>query len=139
MSADNRPEASSADAASSTPFSDEELDFFRELLLSKRQDAMDDKEWMMEQVKDAREQSGNDSAYSYHMADAGTDAQEREKLYRLIAHKQRFINSLDRALDRIDSRTYGICSVTGQPIAKQRLIMVPHTTKSVEGKRKQYR
>jgi RNA polymerase-binding protein DksA len=120
-----------------TPFSDKELEHFRSLILDKRASAQDDVERMRGQLEDAREQAENDTAYSFHMADAGTDAMEREKLYLMIARQQKYIGYLDRALERIDNRTYGVCKVTGQPISKERLEAVPHTEISIEAKLQQ--
>jgi len=120
-----------------TPFTDEELEHFKELILKRRKNARDDIERMREQVKEAKEHAGDDSAYSFHMADAGTDAMEREKLYLMIARQQKYIRYLDRALERIENKTYGICKVTGEPIAKERLEAVPHTEISIEAKQKQ--
>ena len=60
-----------------TPFSDETLQHFKDLILEKRDAAHDDVNRMKSQLADAREQSENDTAYSHHMADAGTDAMER--------------------------------------------------------------
>lgn len=120
-----------------TPFSDEELAHFKELILKKREDATEDIDRMRAQLEDAREQSEGDSAYSFHMADAGTDAMEREKLYLMIARQQKYVGYLDRALDRIRNKTYGICKVTGQPISKERLEAVPHTEISIAAKLKQ--
>ncbi|GIV61704.1 MAG: RNA polymerase-binding protein DksA [Rhodothermaceae bacterium] len=120
-----------------TPFSDEELEYFRQLILKKRQAAIEDIERMKAQLADAREQSENDTAYSFHMADAGTDAMEREKLYLMIGRQQKYVGYLDRALERIDNKTYGICKVTGKPIPKERLEAVPHTEISIEAKLKQ--
>lgn len=94
---------------------------------------------MQAQIKDSREQSESDSAYSFHMADAGTDAMEREKLYLMLARQQKYIGYLDRALERIENRTYGVCRVTGKPISKERLEAVPHTEISIEAKLKQNR
>ena len=45
-----------------------------------------------------------------------------------------FIKKLQAALVRIEQKTYGICRVTGKLIPKGRLMAVPHTTLSVEGK-----
>jgi RNA polymerase-binding protein DksA len=119
-----------------TPFSDEQLEEFRALILKKHESAMEDIEAMRAQVEDSREHE-SDSAYSFHMADAGTDAMEREKLYLMIARQQKYVGYLERALDRIDNKTYGVCKVTGKPIAKERLMAVPHTEISIEAKRKQ--
>jgi DnaK suppressor protein len=119
-----------------TPFSDEELEEFRELILRKRSEALEEVENLRTQLEDSREHEG-DSAYSFHMADAGTDAMEREKLYLMVARQQKFVGYLDRALERVDNKTYGVCKATGKPIQKERLMAVPHTELSIEAKRKQ--
>ena len=120
-----------------TPFSDEELEHFKQLILKRRRAAREDIERMREQVQEAKEQAGDNTAYSFHMADAGTDAMEREKLYLMIARQQKYLGYLDRALERIENGTYGICKVTGKPIAKERLESVPHTEISIAAKQKQ--
>jgi len=120
-----------------TPFSDEELEHFKELILDRRREAREDIERMRGQIENAKEQSNDNTAYSFHMADAGTDAMEREKLYLMIARLQKYIGYLDRALERIENKTYGVCKVTGEPIAKERLEAVPHTQISIEAKKKQ--
>ena len=120
-----------------SPFNDEELAFFRDLILEKRRAAVEDIDSMKHQLEDAREQAENDTAYSFHMADAGTDAMEREKLYLMIARQQKYVGYLDRALDRVKNKTYGVCKVTGKAIAKERLMVVPHTETSMEAKTKQ--
>ncbi len=123
--------------AQKTMFSAEELAYFRGLIEDKRASAQDDIARMREQMADAREQSENDTAYSFHMADAGTDAMEREKLYLMVARQQKYVGYLDRALDRIENGTYGICKVTGEQIARERLEAVPHTEISIEAKLQQ--
>jgi len=120
-----------------TPFSDEELEHFRELILQRRREAKEEIEQMRKQVDQANEQSDDNTAYGIHMADAGTDAMEREKLHLMIARQQKYIGYLDRALERIDNKTYGVCRVTGEPIAKERLEAVPHTEISIEAKRQE--
>ncbi len=120
-----------------TSFSKKELQHFKELIVDKRHSAQEDIDGMRGQLADAREQAENDTAYSFHMADAGTDAMEREKLFLMIARQQKYIGYLDRALERIENRTYGVCKVTGQPISKERLEAVPHTEISIEAKLQQ--
>lgn len=120
-----------------TPFSEEELAHFKELILKRRRAAVEDTERMRSQIEEASEQASDNTAYSFHMADAGTDAMEREKLYLMIARQQKYIGYLDRALDRIENKTYGICKVTGKPISRERLEAVPHTEISIEAKLKQ--
>jgi RNA polymerase-binding protein DksA len=133
---DSRPEAD-ATSNRTTPFSDEELEHFRDLLLQRRREAKAEIEQMRTQIENAKEQSGDNTAYGIHMADAGTDAMEREKLHLMISRQQKYIGYLDRALERIDNQTYGVCRVTGNPIAKKRLEAVPHTEISIEAKRQE--
>ncbi|MES3631219.1 MAG: TraR/DksA C4-type zinc finger protein [Longimonas sp.] len=120
-----------------SPFSDEELQHFKELIMERRRKAKEDVERMRAQIEESREQAGDNTAYSFHMADAGTDAMEREKLHLMIARQQKYIGYLDRALERIKNGTYGICKVTGKPIAKERLEAVPHTEISIKAKKEQ--
>ena len=122
-----------------SPFTDEELNHFKELILKRRRAAKEDIDRMRAQIEEAREQAGDNTAYSFHMADAGTDAMEREKLHLMIARQQKYIGYLDRALERIENDTYGICKVTGKPIAKERLEAVPHTEISIDAKKEQKR
>jgi len=120
-----------------TPFTDEELEHFRDLVLQRRREAKAEIEQMREQIDAAKDQADDNTAYGIHMADAGTDAIEREKLHLMIARQQKYIGYLDRALERIDNKTYGVCRVTGEPIAKERLEAVPHTEISIEAKRQE--
>lgn len=120
-----------------TTFSDAELDHFKGLIVEKRNTAQEDIDRMRGQLADAKEQAENDTAYSFHMADAGTDAMEREKLYLMIARQQKYLGYLERALERIEDRTYGMCKVTGKAISKDRLEAVPHTEISIEAKLQQ--
>lgn len=135
------PNGSASSAANAgeteTPFSDEELEHFKELLLQRRREAKQEIDQMRGQIDEAKEQAGDNSAYGVHMADAGTDAMEREKLHLMIARQQKYIGYLDRALERIENGTYGICRVTGEPISKERLEAVPHTEISIEAKRQE--
>jgi RNA polymerase-binding protein DksA len=117
-----------------SPFSDEELEYFRGIILKKRDASEQELNSLQATLKDLGENSSDDSAYSFHMADAGTDAQEREKTYVLMNRTKKFIKYLDDALERIENKTYGICKVTGKPISKGRLEAVPHTQLSIEAK-----
>jgi RNA polymerase-binding transcription factor DksA len=121
-----------------TPFSDAELDEFRAIIDAKRAAAQADIDALRAQIRDSQ-QADNDSTYSVHMADAGTDAAGRESLYQTMARLQTFVGHLDRALARIEHKTYGVCRVTGQPIAKERLRAVPHTETTIEAKRDEQR
>ncbi len=120
-----------------SPYSDEELEYFREIILKKRSESEHDLEMLQSSLRESTENASDESAYSFHMADAGTDAQEREKTYMLFNRTKKFIRYLDDALTRIDNKTYGVCKVTGKKISKGRLEAVPHTQISIEAKLKQ--
>ncbi|MDZ7716208.1 MAG: molecular chaperone DnaK [Balneolaceae bacterium] len=119
-----------------SPYSDKELEYFRDIILKKREDAENELESLQSSLRDSMENASDESAYSFHMADAGTDAQEREKTYMLYNRTRKFVRYLDDALKRIDNKTYGVCKVTGKKISKGRLEAVPHTQLSIEAKLK---
>jgi len=119
-----------------SPYSDEELEYFREIIIKKRDEAEQELTTLQNLLRESMENASDESAYSFHMADAGTDAQEREKTYMLFNRTKKFIRYLDDALKRIDNKTYGVCKVTGKKIAKGRLEAVPHTQLSIEAKLK---
>ena len=65
----------------------------------------------------------------------GSGAMEREQLVQLASRQIQFMNHLEKALIRIENKTYGICRVTGKLIEKARLRAVPHATLSIEAKK----
>lgn len=119
-----------------SPYSDEELEYFREIILKKMSEAEDELNTLQRSLRESMENASDESAYSFHMADAGTDAQEREKTYMLFNRTRKFIKYLDDAIKRIDNKTYGVCKVTGKKISKGRLEAVPHTQLSIDAKLK---
>lgn len=119
-----------------SPYNDEELEYFRNIIIKKRDEAEQELKTLQNLLRESMENASDESAYSFHMADAGTDAQEREKTYMLFNRTKKFIRYLDDALKRIDNKTYGVCKVTGKKIAKGRLEAVPHTQLSIEAKLK---
>ncbi|MDP8240361.1 MAG: TraR/DksA C4-type zinc finger protein [Candidatus Hatepunaea meridiana] len=107
-------------------YSPEDKDYFQELITTRRNKILRE----LVQLKDAtkntvQEYSGSHSTYSLHMADQGTDAQEREKTFLFASRGGRYLKFLDRALDMINKGTYGYCRSCGGPIQKKRLELVP--------------
>ena len=119
-----------------SPYNDEDLEYFKDIIIKKRDEAEKELNALQTSLRESMENSSDESAYSFHMADAGTDAQEREKTYMLFNRTKKFIRYLDDALVRIENKTYGVCKVTGKKIAKGRLEAVPHTQLSIEAKLK---
>jgi len=116
--------------------SKEDSAFFKDYLLKKRKRTVENLEYLRSTVLDTttKDASGDHSSYSYHMADQGTDAMEREKSFMFAARDEKFIKQIDEALERIENETYGICRTTGELIQKERLMAVPTTTISVSAK-----
>jgi RNA polymerase-binding protein DksA len=71
---------------------------------------------------------GDLSSYSFHMADQGTDAMEREKAFLFASQEGRFLWHIDEALRRLyrAPETYGRCHNCGEEIAYERLDALPH-------------
>ena len=77
-----------------------------------------------------------DSVYSVHMADAGTDSYEREKGFHFMNRETNYIHHLNLAIQRIESGEFGICSVCDSKIPLERMMEVPNATKCVKCKEK---
>lgn len=74
------------------------------------------------------EADGDTSSYSFHMADQGTDAMEREKAFLFASQEGRFLWHIDQALRRLykSPETFGKCHQCGEDIAFERLDALPH-------------
>lgn len=117
----------------------EDLQYFKKLLLEKRAELLEELGHLKENALDAdsEEASGENAGYSYHMADLGTDAMEREKAF-LFAHREgRLLYHLERALERIEAGTYGYCEICKEPIGRERLEAVPHARLCIKCKAKE--
>ena len=116
-----------------------DLEHFKELILEKRDEIIEQLQNLKEQMLDPTtgEYINENSPYSLHMAEQGTDAMEREKTFLYAQRENKFLAYLDDALKRIDNGVYGICiecieepqnlCETCPLIPKARLVAVPHT------------
>ena len=78
-----------------------------------------------------------ESVFSVHMADAGTDSFEQEKNYILMGRESDYYKNLEIALDRIDDGIFGICKICEELIPEERMLEVPNATKCVGCKEKE--
>ncbi len=107
-------------------------EFFKNLLLDKRQEILEELGYIRDATENGLEEKfGEDTTYSTHMADHGTDEQEREKTFYHAARENKFLIYIEEALERINNGTYGICVSCHKEIPKARLEAVPHTQKCV--------
>jgi RNA polymerase-binding transcription factor DksA len=109
-------------------YSKQDLSAFRELIIRKIQEANEELVSIEERLVDATsgEYADEDSTYSMHMAEQGTDAMEREKAFLFASRERKFISHLEDALQRIAGGIYGVCIKCGNLIEKGRLEAVPH-------------
>lgn len=109
-----------------------DLNYFKNLLLEKRLEILEELGYIRDATENSLEEKfGEDTTYSTHMADHGTDEQEREKTFYHAARENKFLIYIEEALERINTGTYGICIACGCEIPKERLEAVPHTQKCV--------
>ena len=76
----------------------------------------------------------DESNPTFKMMEEGASTMQKEISSQQAGRQMDFIRKLQAALMRIENKTYGVCRITGKLIPKERLLAVPHTTLSLEGK-----
>jgi len=117
-----------------TRYSDAELAEFKEVILEKLASARQDYELLRSSINHSSTNGTDDTSPTFKTLEEGANTLNKEENERLAQRQMKFIKDLEAALGRIENKTYGICSVTGKLIPKERLMAVPHTTKTMEGK-----
>ena len=130
-------------------YSKKDLEHFKQIILGKRDEIIEQLQNLKEQMLDPTtgEYINENSPYSLHMAEQGTDAMEREKTFLYAQRENKFLGYLEDALKRIDAGTYGICvECVEEPqflcetcplVPKARLEAVPHSQLCLPMKQKQ--
>ena len=121
-------------------FSKTELARFKELIIEKRKEILEELETLKASMMDVQtgEYVTENSTYSLHM-EQGTDTMEREKTFLFASREGKFLNYLDDALKRIEKGDYGFCLDCGSLIDKERLEAVPHAQLCIKCKLKRGR
>ena len=115
-------------------YSDAELNEFRELIQRKLETAKKELGYLQGLITRKDEMGGDDTDNRYMTMEDGSLSMEREQLSQMASRQITFIDHLEKAMMRIENKTYGICRVTGRLIDKARLRAVPHATLSIEAK-----
>lgn len=130
-------------------YSKKDLEHFKKIILEKRDEILEQLQNLKEQMLDPStgEYINENSPYSLHMAEQGTDAMEREKTFLYAQRETKFLGYLEDALKRIENGTYGICiecieepqhlCETCPLIPKARLEAVPHSQLCLPMKQRQ--
>lgn len=131
----HKPVKTSSVSEDKTRYSDEELKEFQTLILGKLDKAREEFK-ILKDTLNRNNDEGTDSTSGGNtkVLEDGAETAEKENMSQLAARQLKYITNLENALVRIKNGTYGICSVTGKLISKERLIAVPHTTQSIEAK-----
>lgn len=115
-----------------------DLKHFEDRLLEERKKLLGQLGYLEKTLNQTQRDSAGDlSAYSFHMADMGTDAMEREKTFLFASAEGRLLYNVDQALRRLYRNEYGICETCGKEIAKARLDAIPHVSLCVTCQEKQ--
>ena len=122
-----------------THLTTDELAYFHQLLLSKRERIVGDVKGLADQAfgKSRSEAAGDLSSMPIHMADIGTDNYDQEFAIDLLTNESNLVQEIDRALERIAGNTYGRCLATGKPISKARLKLKPWAKYCIKYERNQ--
>ena len=120
-------------AGPSQRYSDGDLAEFKEIIMRKLDAAKKELNYLQGLITRKDEGGDMDDARYMTMED-GSVSMEREQLSQMASRQITFIDHLEKALMRIENKTYGICRVTGKLIDKARLRAVPHATLSIEAK-----
>jgi len=115
-------------------YSDAELSEFRELINKKLEAAKKELAYLQGLITRKDEMGGDETDNRYMTMEDGGMSMEREQLSQMASRQIQYIDHLEKALIRIENKTYGICRVTGKLIDKARLRAVPHATLSLEAK-----
>ena len=114
-------------------YSDSDLMEFREII-TKKLDAAKKELAYLQGLITRRDEGGDLDEARYMTMEDGSVSMEREQLSQMASRQITFIDHLEKAMMRIENKTYGICRVTGKLIDKARLRAVPHATLSIEAK-----
>ena len=115
-------------------YSDADLAEFKELIINKIQKAQADLELIKSAYMNDLNNGTDDTSPTFKAFEEGSETMSKEANSQLAIRQEKFIRDLKNALFRVENKTYGFCKVTGKLISKERLLVVPHATMSIESK-----
>ena len=118
-------------------YSDADLAEFKELILKKIQKAQSDLDLIKSAYMNDLNNGTDDTSPTFKAFEEGSETMSKEANSQLAIRQEKFIRDLKNALFRVENKTYGVCKVSGKLISKERLLIVPHATMSIEAKNMQ--
>lgn len=121
-------------AEEKTRYSDAELEEFRSIITEKLVKAQKEYDELRKSLNNLDGNDVADTSPTFKVLEEGAATLSKEEAGRLAQRQMKFIQHLQKALIRIENKTYGVCRETGKLIPKERLRAVPHATLSIEAK-----
>ena len=115
-------------------YSDADLAEFKELIIKKINKAQYDLDLIKSAYMNDLNNGTDDTSPTFKAFEEGSETMSKEANSQLAIRQEKFIRDLKNALFRVENKTYGVCKVSGKLIAKERLLVVPHATMSMESK-----
>lgn len=115
-------------------YGDTDLAEFRDIINRKLEAAKRELGYLQGLITRKDEMGGDTDDSHYMTMEDGSMSMEREQLSQMASRQITYIDHLEKAIMRIENKTYGICRITGKLIDKARLKAVPHATLSIEAK-----
>lgn len=119
-------------------------EYYKKKLLQERErlieqvDSFDDKNYAGLDHS-LKESTSELSTYDNHPSDQAPNTFEREKDLGLQYNSHRLLQKIDDALNKLEAGDYGTCDICQEEINKERLELIPYTTRCVECNRVQQR
>lgn len=132
---DNEKQVIPSNDPSKVRYTDEELKEFKDLIISKLDEARSDYELLRSSLTLQDDHGTNDTSPTFKLLEDAADVLSKEETAQLAARQEKFIEHLQNALIRVENKSYGVCRVTGKLIPKERLKSVPHATMTIDAKR----
>jgi RNA polymerase-binding transcription factor DksA len=126
---------SSSGSTTALRYSDQELQEFKAMILSKLDESRKMYERMKETLSLKSDHGTDDTSPTFKLIEDASHKLNKEEISQYAIRQLKFIKQLENALIRIENKTYGICRMTGKLISKERLRSVPHSTLSIDAKR----
>jgi DnaK suppressor protein len=123
--------------AEKTTYTKSELKEFQKIILAKIKSAEEDLTILRASCANDSDNGTEDTSPTFKAFEEGSSTLSKEENNKLAERQSKFILSLKNALIRIENNSYGVCRITGKLISKERLILVPHATLSIEAKKLQ--
>ncbi|UCE06597.1 MAG: TraR/DksA C4-type zinc finger protein [bacterium] len=109
-----------------------DIEYFKNLILEKREEILE--ELNDGELKESLKDGPGERSHAFHLADIGSDSNEREKSFMVASIEGGILAQLDEALGRIEEGSYGICAICDEPIHPNRLEAIPYAKLCLECK-----